>query len=204
MPLTKKGNLSTKHPNGGTWRRHLRIESIVRLDVGGFNDTEIAISQGVTPQYVNMLKRTPQYIAKRTEIATGVIAKEDLFLRENIENGHAELRHMVPTALLALRDSLHDKMNPKLRFEAAKEILDREGSLAKVSKSQVLVRNEYDYSEDDLVEGDLLAALNGIQAPPPINGDAANIFSSASLGADAQKELQKNINLADFNTKTVQ
>ena len=130
---TPKGNLSTKHPQGGTWRRHLRIEDIVRLELGGYSDGEIAMSQRITPQYVNMLKRTPQYIAKRVELVTGVISKHDSFLRENIDNGHAELRHMVPPALLALRDALHDKLNPKIRFEAAKEILDREGSLAKVS-----------------------------------------------------------------------
>lgn len=198
--LTANGNISTKINPGKTYKRHLKIEKIVRLTAAGYTDEEIAYALRITKVYVSMLRRTPEYIAIRTEVNTGVLSEEDRHLREDINNVRAELRDMVPTALLALRDTIYDKSNPKLRFEAAKEILDREGSVAKVSRSEIKVRDEIDYSKHDSIATDLLEAL---QASTQTEIDKSiSQFVSTSLDATEQTQIQASLELENLDVKT--
>lgn len=145
-----------------------------------------------------MLRRTPEYIAIRAEVNTGVISTEDQHLREDIANVREELREMVPAALLALRDTLLDKSNPKLRFEAAKEMLDREGTLAKVSRSEIKLKDEVDHSKHDAIALDLLAALQ--QSTNMDVTDSIEDFVSTAVNADAQEKLHASLDLANMDT----
>lgn len=202
--LTPLGNLSSKINPGRTWQRHLKIERIVRLTAAGYSDTEIAFALRITAVYVSMLRRTPEYAAIRAEVNTGVISDEDTALREDIANVRAELRDMVPAALLSFRDAIYDKSNPKLRFEAAKEILDREGTVAKVSRSEIKVKDELDYSKHDSIATDLLAALQAstnTTLSDDINDSVAEFISTA-VNEDAQEKIHARLDLENLDTKT--
>jgi len=157
---TPLGNISTKKSPGRTWKRAMRLERVARLELTGlYTEDEIAISQGVTKQYINMLKRSPDYIAIRMQVATGVIAQADREMYEEIEENHGIIREMLPEALQVVRDTLLDRSQPALRLKAAQDLLDREGTFAKVSKSEIKVKKDYDYSQHSAAEDDLLAAL---------------------------------------------
>lgn len=197
--LTPSGKTSTKIAPGKTYKRHLKIERVVRLTAAGYTDEEIGFSLRITPVYVSMLRRTPEYIAIRSEVNTGVISEEDRMLREDITNVRAELRDMVPAALLAVRDTLYDKLNPKLRFEAAKEILDREGTVAKVSRSEVRIKDEVDYSKHDAIATDILAALQA--STRTMLDDSVLEFISTSVDAETQEKLHASLDLADLDTQ---
>jgi len=198
--LTAKGNLSTKVNPGRTYKRRLKIERIVRLTAAGYTDDEIAIALRIHKAYVSMLRRTPEYIAIRTEVHTGIISEEDRFLREDLANMRAELREMVPAALIAIRDTIYDKSNPKLRFEAAKEIMDREGSIIKVSKTEVKLPTVQDFSKHDLIAEDLLGALQA--ATSTAITDSLDEFVKTSVDAVAQERLHKNLDLNTLDVKS--
>lgn len=191
--VTPKGNVSAKVAPGFTFKRYLRTEKIARLELGGFSDADIAFSQGITIVRVGQIKRTPQYLAIRTSVASGVVADADKNLMEDLDNNHAILREMVPEALLALRDAILDKNNPALRLRAAQDLLDREGTVAKVSKTEVKHKAEYDFNQHDALAGSLLDALKTTESQRGrIEEDLGlNEFAKANLDKEGQASLQK-------------
>ena len=71
------------------------------------------------------------------EIASGVVSQYDAQLRENVDNMRDQLRSMVPSSMMVIRNAIAGKYGHNLAFKAATEVLDREGTNAKVSKSTV-------------------------------------------------------------------
>lgn len=186
-----------------TLRRRHFVQQIARLTFMGLNDTQISVALGITKAMVTMNRQTPLYLSQWAELTTGVITELDGGVRTHTENFKEEITAMVPTALLAIQDALHDKANPRIRFEAAKQILDREGTTAVVSKSQVTHKGEINYEQHDLVGDNLLEALKSIgasqesEAPAPFPG--ANIFKNSSgNNSKTQESMAAQINLDDF------
>ena len=210
--LTPKGNVSTKKAPGMQWKRYMRVERIARLDLAGFTETEIAFSQGITVVRVNQLKRTPEYVAIRLQCATGIIAQADRNMFADIDANHQVIKDMVPEALLALRDTILDRNNPALRLRAAQDLLDREGTLAKVSRTEVKAHIEYDFTQHEGVANSLLDALQQTEAGRSTNNNENNIidlkdlgindFSSAGLGKESQRNLQQALDLINNFTVT--
>lgn len=183
-------------------RRHF-IEQIARLTLMGLDDTQIGIALGITKVYVSLNRRTPLYLSIWAEITTGIVTNLDSDLRSQQENFTEEIKAMVPTALLAIQDALYDKKNPRIRFEAAKQVLDREGTTAIVSKSQVTQKHEIDFSKHDKTADDLLESLKSIAAQSdaerliPLPG-SDKFKNSSHANSEQQDKMAETINLADF------
>lgn len=187
-------------PPKRTFRRNMKIEMVARYTAQGYSDTEIALVMGIHKVYVSMLRRTPEYIAIATQVNTGIIGDLDRLTKEDLETKQEELRAMLPEAMLAMRDLLYDKTNPRLRLEAAKEIMDREGTLAKVSKSEVKRKVEFDFAEHDNVKNDLLSMLQKGSGINP--GNSLDEFVNSNLDPEKQKELHKILELEEMDIKT--
>lgn len=203
---TAKGNSSTKKGPAFTWKRYMRIERLVRLELSGHTIDEMAFHQGVSKTRISQLKSTPEYIAIRTQVATGVVSEADRNMLADIDANHALVKDMVPEALLAVRDAILDRNNPALRLKAAQDLLDREGTLAKVSKSEIKTKVEFDYEQHDQVSTSLLDALRSTELQRPsqdMNGNVDNeddfidIFGHAGADKEQQKNLQKAYDLID-------
>lgn len=190
---TPNGNVSTKKAPGMQWKRYMRMERIARLELSNFTEDEIAFHQGISKVRVNQLKRTPEYISIRLQVATGVISEADRNMMEDLDANHQMVKDMVPEALLAVRDAILDRNNPALRLRAAESLLDREGTLAKISKSEVKAHVEYDYTQHEVVANSLLDALKQTEAQRQNNSlsiDDLGIGEFTKAGLD--KESQKN------------
>lgn len=191
-------------------RRAMRMERMARFELAGYTDVEIAMCIGVTRQYVSVLRSTPEYISRRMQLATGVISSVTGNMEDDIQASTDQLKQMVPGALLALRNAMLDQSNPKLRFEAAKEILDREGTLAKVSKSEIKQKTVFDFNSNDTIGQDLLAALqhNAATAQQQLADATLEedgfVNTAATITATAEK-LNEILNLEtlDISTATV-
>jgi len=110
---------------------------------------------------------------------------------------------MVPEALLALRDTILDRTNPALRLKAAQDLLDREGSVAKVSKTEVKHKTDYDFNQHDALAGSLLDALKTTESQRGrIEEDLGlDEFAKANLDKDGQASLQKAFDIiSDYST----
>jgi hypothetical protein len=199
--LTPKGNYSAKIRPGYTFKRHLKMEKIARLSAL-LPDAQIALILGCTVVRIRQIKATPEYVAKVTEIQTGIVSDLDHHLRTDTENFAAEVKEMMPEALLALRDTLQDKSNPRLRLEAAKQVLDREGTTAIISKTKVTQVHEFDFSQNTAIADDLLSALQAVQKEGDIQSaeiPGASVFKNSSLNKEEQQKMYETININDFD-----
>jgi hypothetical protein len=128
MSFSQKG----KHHN----RTIDRIKMACRLEVGNFgmSDADIARHIGMSQTSYSILKRTQAYQSLKTQFLTGVLSTLDADIVENIPIQRKILSTGVPVALENLLALASQKVDKKLQFEASKEILDRHGAHAKVSR----------------------------------------------------------------------
>lgn len=185
-------------------RRLFKMERIARLELEGYNDTEIGMCLGIHKVYVSRLRRTPEFIQVRTQVASGVLLNMDSDTDEAIKTSMEELRQTVPNAVLILKNTmLNSKLHPRIRMDAAKEILDREGTLAKVSKSEIKETKRFSFDINDGVTGDLLQALASNSGKEKIEG-SADFTDTAEQSAEIQTQISKSLEEVEPATNTVQ
>lgn len=192
MLKTPSGANSAKATAGRTWKRHLRMEKVVRLTaLGLYSNEQIANSLGVVPQTIIAIRATPEFQAKMVEIATGVISEHDKELRENAENQRSELKSMVPTALLQLRSAALSR-NENIALRASLEILDRDGTLAKVSKVSVEHKEKPDLDGINSTASSIMQLLAGVSGGAISQIDAISAFTVSAASATQQvKEMSE-------------
>lgn len=193
------------------FRSHLRMEQALRLELTGiYSNTEIARFLGIQVGTLIVLKARPEYQRKRAELLTGAIDTFVDMTRTQTETLLYEVRDLVPPALATLRNALvrgnrldASRDERRMALDAAKEVMDREGTLAKVSKTSVTVKNEISFQEQESIETDLLAMMQKAQE----QGSQEKILDSfVSAGGDleVQNKMKQTIKLEDFNSSTVQ
>jgi hypothetical protein len=198
MSQTKSGNPSTKHPvYNMTWKRALKIERIARLsiDPANYTNAQIANFMGCTEQTIILIRRLPEYQAKMLALTTAVTSPWDADILADSENAREELKAQIPSAMMVIKNSLYSK-NENLRFKAALEILDRDGTLGKVSKTSITLSEKAPTDVDKNTAGTLLALLGAA----PINSNDASIITGEFTTNAATHRAQEQA-LAEKNTE---
>jgi hypothetical protein len=201
-PSSTATNLSGKsamHPKlRMTWKRALKIERIARLsaDPAGYSNEQIANMLNCDKQTIVYIRQLPEYHAKMIEISSGVVSAYDQQLRENVDNVRDELRSMVPSAMMVIRNALHGKHGGALAFKAAQEILDREGTAAKVSKTSVSHEVKIPLDVDPEVSANLMQLLAGA----PTRHDTSDASVNAGFTRSAGDALIQQGAMGDTNT----
>lgn len=183
-----------------TNRRFMKIERIVRLELQGYSDEEIGLTLGITKQYVSMLRATPEFIGIRTQIASGVLAQLDTDVNESIKMSQDQLKEAVPNAILVIKNTMLDSnLAPKLRFEAAKEICDREGTFAKVSKSEVKETKKFSFDINDAIATDLLQSIQLSTSKKELLEANAEFTNTLEADSKTQTDLNTKLDLETLN-----
>lgn len=211
MPhYTASGRLSAKPVKGRNFRSYLRMEQLARLEATGlYSNTQIAAFFGVHPQTLIYIKARPEYQAIRMAHTTGVLDSLTNETRLLVENQIDELKDLVPSALRTLRDTLTrgnaataTPSERKLAFEASREVMDREGTFAKVSRAEITVNEEVDLEREKQVSTDLLAMLNmAHEAKRTDDPTILDAFVNSTGSRATQEQMAQNIKLEDFNPK---
>jgi len=194
MAPANPNNPSALHPTlKMTWKRALKIERIARLslDPAGYSNEQIANHLGINKQTVVLVRQLPEYHAKMIELASGVVSAYDQQLRQDIDNSREELRSMIPSSMMVIRDSILGKYGPNLRFKAALEVMDREGTLAKVSKSSVTVETKPNMAVDQSVANNLMALLAGAPKSTSMNEAAGGFTVSAGAAGEQMRGMSE-------------
>lgn len=105
----------------------------VRLEAALYKDPEIAAFLKMTPAGLAQMKMDPEYDIMRMQVASGVASSAEEELLKDQEYKYEQLRNLVPQALTNLFD-LARSQNEHIKLKATSEILDREGTIAKVSR----------------------------------------------------------------------
>lgn len=196
---TNAGKPSAKINSKGVrgWRTYLRIKYIAICEAQLYSDTEIAMFMKVTPQYVRMLKNTPEYVAAKVAAATNALSQAEKDALTSLEARRQAMNDLVPDALQTIRDTILNGTNPTLRLKAAQDLLDRQGDLAKISRTEVSIPKQIDTTEHDKNANALLQALKdigaGIQKDNQVQDNkiaGTEEFVNTSLNEEQQKKLQ--------------
>ena len=191
--ITPGGNPSTLHKGMGL-RKRARIESAARLCATGlYTDKMIAEFLGITAPYLSVLKTTKEFQSASIECLSGVLSDANQNMLNSVEARRAELASMVTSALLQLRN-LALSRNQNVALRAVQEILDRDGQLAKVSKSSVELKTPEDMDAANKTASDIMDVLrsvshlqpNSIQADPASVGGIAPGFTVSAARAKEQ------------------
>ena len=127
---------------GTAWKRMLRIEKAAILTSKGiFSNEQIAAFIGIHTQTLILLKATPEFKARMISLQTGIIDQNSEAVRLDTEFQTQELRAMVPIGLQKLRELMLSG-NPHVALKATQDVLDREGTHAKVSRTAIDVKEQ--------------------------------------------------------------
>jgi len=112
----------------------IRIACRLELLNLGIKDQEIAAYIGMSSTSYSLLKKTQAFKQLHLQYLTGVLSDADSEIATNYEHQRKVIARAVPVALENLLRAATQRMDAKLNFEASKEILDRHGAHAKVSR----------------------------------------------------------------------
>jgi hypothetical protein len=136
---------------GAAWRRLARIEKAAILTSRGiFSNEQVAAFIGIHPQTLIYLKQTPEFKARMISLQTGIIEQHSEAVRLDEEFQSQQLREMVPIGIQKLKElMLHG--NPNVALKATQDLLDREGTHAKISRTAIDVKEQVNLNILDAV-----------------------------------------------------
>lgn len=169
--LTKSGRLSRNTDIEARMSTSLLLEKLVRFDLAKLSgqslisDTEICKILKKSYRVLNHVRSTSAYLRKRVELTTGISADCDNSVKQSAEMHKQVLEMMMPDALRVLANQLRNNptnsVEKRLQATIAIEVLDRQGTLPKISRSDIHAKVEHDYSSLDSVSKDLIASVDG-------------------------------------------
>ncbi len=148
-------------------RQRLLLERLIRLQQAGYKDTEICTTLGVSQSQVSTWKRTTEYLELKAQITDAIVSHLDEEIMD-LDTQRLRVRgNLVPAAINALADLVAQKRDESLRLRAAQDILDRDGSFAKVQKASVSVETK---ELTDAEERAMDEVLSSFKKPGGTNG----------------------------------
>jgi hypothetical protein len=193
--ITPAGNPSALH-KGMTLAKRIKIESAARLCATGlYTDKMIAEHLGFTQNYLSVLKTTKEFQSASIAALSGILSNANQEMLSSVEQRREELASMVPAALLQLRN-LALSRNQNVALRAVQEILDRDGQLAKVSKSSVELKTPESMDEANRTATDIMDVLRSVShlQPSSIQVDPSGIAPGFTVSAAKAKEQITNMN----------
>lgn len=218
--INKRGRLSQQPYEGHQYKTIVRIDKLVAFDIfkatnpGGLSDDEIARVLGCSKRYVEGLRRRTYYLRRRLERTTGIAINNDFTVEQTVQVQKKLLREMMPTALRAIAEDLEKVPQTlaerKHRAAIALDVLDREGTFPKISRSDVHTKVEHDWGKADGVSSELLAAMGGApqeQEPKSILEQlkiTQSFSNSETLAPETQQKVMIDLEAMHIDSDKVQ
>ena len=141
----------------------IKIMIACRLELAnlGLTAPSIARHLGISlPSFVR-LKSLKEYQQMQSQLLTGILSPLDINLQTSYQFQRKILDSAVPSALENLVAIAAQKVDKKLQFEASKEILDRHGMHAKVSRQGLALPEQGGFAttEDNAIATALMKNL---------------------------------------------
>lgn len=147
--------------------RHM-LEVVARYTARGFRDKEVAAMVGLKIGRLWKIRCSPEYKVIESRILTGIVSHLDDTLYEEQQRKEYMRRELVPAAINALAELVQDRSKPLTRLNAAREILDRDAALAKVTRVSATIDEASAVTAADNKAAEELASLFGRPAVPVV------------------------------------
>ena len=175
--ITRRGKLSGRPHGDVFFKTEILIEKLVRYDllrISGISlvsDQELSTLLKRSVSYINALRTKPAYLRKRIELTTGISPTLETQVVNSVQKHKQMMRMMLPDAMRAIADVLQkpatNTAEMRLKMEVARDVMDREGSLPKISRTDSHVKVDHDFTSTDGVSRELLEALSDDDKPSP-------------------------------------
>jgi hypothetical protein len=162
-------NLNQNPSRGNSFKKTKQIETIIRLENAGFTPTQISAMLIVSRQRVVYLMTTPDYLIARVKITHGIIVDTENSLSTIREQRKEMLTQLLPPALQALANEVNAKATTlderKHQHKVITDLLDREGTFAKISRAEIKPVDHFDFEDMDKASNSIINTVRGIAAP---------------------------------------
>jgi len=169
--LTKSGNLSSNPRPGVMFKTEIIMERLVRFDLAKLSGRSVMTDEDISKvinrsaSYIRVMRTKDIYVRKRMELTTGISSDITMDTETSVRRHKQMLQLLIPDAMRVLVDSIQFQpvtlQEKKFRADIAKEILDREGTFPKISRTDIHSKIEHDFTATDGVSRALLDALDG-------------------------------------------
>lgn len=187
---------------GRQWKRLLRIEKAALLTSKGiFSNEQIAAFIGIHVQTLIYLKQTPEFKSRMIGLQTGLIEQHDIAIRQDEEFQTQELKSMVPVALQKLKELILSG-NQHIALKATQDVLDREGTHAKVSRTAIDVKEQVNLNVVNQVAANIMNVLANAPKTPEIKAEdevTAEFTRGATDSTSQLYEMEEAINEKTLN-----
>jgi hypothetical protein len=178
---------------------------MVRLENAGIPESAMGAMLGISVNRVRHIKKSVEYLAARIKITTGLIVDQDGALADIREQRKEMLTRMLPSALQVIANAVSTPAltlgERRFQHEVARDILDREGTFAKIAKSEVTTAPSFDWSIHEKTSIEILSVAASGSTPRRV-GEAEGAVrrvsalqsiidgfrNSKSLSAEQQQE----------------
>lgn len=166
---TKSGRLSSKPVAKSQFKKLRRLESIVRLENAGFSEIAMAAMLTISVPRLRDIKKSSDYLNARIKITHGIILDNAGELSLIKDQRREILTQQLPAALQVLANELQRTPitlgERKHQTDVARDILDREGTFAKISRAEIKPVDLFDFEHADEASKGIIATIKGIAAP---------------------------------------
>lgn len=177
----KSAALGPKPSAGKQFKTQKRFETIVRLENAGFSEAASAAMLCISVPRLRYLKKQSDYLIVRAKLTHGIILDWDNELAKVKEQRKELLTAMLPPALLCLSQEIQRPAitlaERKHQAQVAQDILDREGTFAKISRAEIKPVDHFEFERYDQASKGIIAALTA-------TGGGAASLSVSSVNED--------------------
>lgn len=190
--LTSSGRLGRRPGPGTTFAKEVFLERLVRFDLAKIqgrsllSDQDISKVLGKSTRAINSIRSTVPYLRKRMEITTGIGTDVEGNVEITIAKHRQLLKMAIPDAMRAIFDAVRTPNDAqttlaekKFKVEVARDILDREGTFPKISRTDSHLKIAHDFSSVDGVSKELLDSMS-----EPIQDDSPTESILQALAAN--------------------
>jgi len=203
--LSASGRLSPRPAPGKTFKEQQRYTLMAQMENAGIPEAAQAAMLCISKHRLQHLKQKPDYQIVRLAITHGIIvdhaSKSDIIREQRKEM----LTMLLPEAWQSLANEIRAKATTlaerKHKAAIVQDLLDREGTFAKVSRTEIKPVDAFDFERADEASRSIISAIRGVAPAPraagPMNPrDAVTAF----LGEHTAAAIEANREFSNSHT----
>jgi len=178
----KTGRLGQRAGKGHQFKAKRRLENISRLENAGFTRPQIAAMVSISVNRLSHIMKSADYLIVRMAITHGIVLDGDAQLAQIKAQRKEMLTQLLPPALQALANELQAPAvtvaERKLKASIVQDYLDREGTFAKISRTEIKPVEQFDFEKADAASNSLINTIRGVALPEQSQGALAALTAN--------------------------
>ena len=165
----KTGRLGQRAGKGHQFKAKRRLENIARLENAGFTKPQIAAMVSISVNRLSYIMKSADYLITRMAITHGIVLDGEAQLSQIKAQRKEMLTQLLPPALQALANELQAPAvtvaERKLKASIVQDFFDREGTFAKISRTEIKPVEQFDFEKADQASNSLINTIRGVALP---------------------------------------